>query len=364
MPTKKRPPDPALKDFVCLNPFQMLELHDRFEAYPCCPDWLPVNVGQGPDAPLMDVWNSEAMQQIRRSIHNGDFSFCLKKNCAKIQGGRLPRRDNVPPEFADCFAGKKEILDHPPLEIALCYDPSCNLACPSCRTRKIQLVHGSEFEDRLRYTERIMEFVREKARDYPILLRVTGSGDPFASKIFRHLLEGLDGPSLPKLSISIQTNGVMLTPKIWAGLERIRDNISLISISIDAAREETYARLRRFGHWEQLLANISFLALMRREGLHRFDLSFNFVVQRANYAEMGDFVRLARSFAGPPISVFFLLMKNWGQAWIRDYDSHCVWREAHPEHSKFQDALRDQDLADPHVYLDELMPYRRRALGH
>jgi hypothetical protein len=52
-------------------------------------------------------------------------------------------------------------------------------------------------------------------------MNVTGSGDPFGSKIFRDLLFGIDGSKYPNVKINLQTNGVMFTPKYWKNMKKI-----------------------------------------------------------------------------------------------------------------------------------------------
>ena len=48
-----------------------------------------------------------------------------------------------------------------------------------------------------------------------IHVHITGSGDPWGSKIFREKLWDLDLREYPNIAINFKTNGVMLTEKTW-----------------------------------------------------------------------------------------------------------------------------------------------------
>ena len=93
---------------------------------------------------------------------------------------------------------------------------------------------------------------------------VTGSGDPFASKIFRDMLYNIDGSKFPNLAISMQTNGVMYTPKMWEKLYKIHSNLRDCRISFDAGTKDTYENKTRLnGDWDLLLDNCAFLDKQR-----------------------------------------------------------------------------------------------------
>ena len=81
-----------------------------------------------------DVWNSSGAQEIRRSILDGDYSYCSRTLCPMIANGNLPRTDEVTePRLRRIIEQHQTILDDGPRLIALGHDSSCNLACPSCR---------------------------------------------------------------------------------------------------------------------------------------------------------------------------------------------------------------------------------------
>ena len=350
-----------LRGRFCARPFELMEIHREFFAFACCPSWVPQNIGNCETNDLMTVWNSRAARLIRLGVLDGSFRHCDHRACPEIQSGNLPRIEDLPEDHRQIVEEARIVQDTLPRQIALCYDDSCNLSCPSCRATKRLEYEGEGYERKIRFTERLMDQVLAQAEHHFISLRVTGSGDPIASKVFRHLLAGIDGRSLPRLRIILQTNATMLTPKVWQELAGIHGNVHGISISIDAAREATYAKVRRLGNWRQLMENIAFVNGLVADGTVPV-LDYNFVVQTENFREMGDFVSLCRGF-GPPSHINFSLVNDWG-SWSREeYLRQCIWKTDHPEFSDFLAALRDPRLDDPAVDLGNVTAYRLHALG-
>lgn len=173
-----------LSGSVCLRPFQLMEIQKEFYLYLCCPSWLPTIVGNSEKNDLMEVWNSEKSQAIRASIHDGSFRFCDKLECPANQSDALPPVDQLPVDYKKIFLQKQVILDSPPDEIALCYDDSCNLACPSCRASRISVKAGDEFERRLSFTKKLLEDLKRLSRKKNVFLRVTGSNLEVKSRNF------------------------------------------------------------------------------------------------------------------------------------------------------------------------------------
>lgn len=344
----------------CERPFELMEIHNGFAAYACCPSWQPTVIGNLETGGVMETWNSPAAQAVRAGILDGSFRHCDHRECPRIQAMDLPRIAELPARHRRLVDDHAVRLDGPPSQFALCYDDSCNLACPSCRRERIMDVAGEGFERKRRFTDALMREVEAAARTQVTWLRVTGSGDPFASKVFRTLLNRLDGRALPNLRIILQTNGVMLTEGVWEEMAGIHPNIHSISISIDAANAATYARTRRFGSWPRLLANLDFVAGLARRGMIR-RLDCNFVVQTENFREMGDFVDLCTSHEVVD-RIFFSLVNDWGTWSPEEYRHQCIWKSDHPEFDEFLAALRDPRLDQSTVELGNLTAYRKQAL--
>jgi MoaA/NifB/PqqE/SkfB family radical SAM enzyme len=350
-----------LKGRFCPNPFRQLDVYENGETYLCCSSWLPTPAGNLHRQRLEEVWNSEKAQSVRAGILDGSFRHCNHGVCPAIQEDSLPtleqaRRD---PALRDIIDHQRTRMPELPLFINLCNDASCNLWCPSCRTHRINHTDGDTLAQLRALQNEIKRamFARPSARYFHV--NVTGSGDPFASRIFREFLFELNGGDFPNLRINLQTNGVLLTPKNWRRMQRIHKNIDTVLVSFDAARPETYAITRRGGHWPTLLDNVRALGeFRRREELGH--LRLDFVVQQANYREMPAFVRLAESLGADCAS--FSKILDWG-TWSRAvFEVQCIWREDHPEYEQFLKVMRDPALGRPSVALGNLAPYREVAL--
>lgn len=353
----------GLKGKFCARPFDSFELQENGSVYLCCPTWLRWRAGNLHDSSAAEIWNSPMAQDIRRGILDGSFKHCNHDLCPEIQAGTLPSRAAAAknPRYREIIAGNKTRLDGIPAFINLSNDKSCNLACPSCRTQRIQFNDGPGYEARKRLQDRLVETFFTRPSDQPFVVNVTGSGDPFASRIFRDFLFDLDKAKFPRIKVNLQTNGVLFTEKTWANLEKIHGAVGSVLVSFDAATEATYRITRRGGDWSQLLQNMEFLARLRRAG-GIGELIVYFVVQKANFREMPDFVRIGKHYNAD--RVYFSRAANWGTWSVAEHEDQSVWHAHHPLYEDFARVAADSALDDPIVFLGNVADARRAALDH
>ncbi|MEA2236371.1 MAG: hypothetical protein QOC81_1095 [Thermoanaerobaculia bacterium] len=330
-------------------------------SYLCdCAAWLPFIAGNVVDAASPDdVWNSEGAQEIRRSVLDGDYSYCSRTLCPMIANNNLPRTEEVSsPRLRAIIDEHKTILDDGPRLIALGHDSSCNLACPSCR---VDIVMANRAQnDRL-----------DRARDTVILpllrnrevgLHLTAWGDPFASRHYRSILEALRDHDFDGVKLSILTNGLGLTKNIWESMPHLREKIVELRVSVDAATKETYENVRRPGRWEVITENLRVMGEINSAGTFvrnrqhgivlpgtddAISFSLAFVVQSANFREMPAFVRLAEEVNAD--SVIFQRYYSFGHEGSAAFCSKDVASAAHPEHSELQAILADPIMRSPRV---------------
>lgn len=351
-----------LEGRFCAAPFRQFDVYEGGPVHLCCSSWLPTAAGDLNRQSVEQAWNSKTAQAIRASIHDGSFRYCNHAVCPAIQENSLPTVEQAreDPELRRIIDDRQTRLESLPWFINLCNDASCNLWCPSCRTHRINHTDGDTLTKLRRVQAEIEETLFSHPSERHFHINVTGSGDPFASRIFREFLFGLDGRDFPNLKINLQTNGVLLTPKNWRRMERIHRNIETVLVSFDAACPETYTVTRRGGHWATLIDNVRALGEFRRRG-ELGHLRLDFVVQQANYREMPAFVELAESLGADAAS--FSKILDWG-TWSRSvFELQCIWREDHPEFDQFMEVLRDPGLSRPGVILGNIAPYRNRALS-
>jgi sulfatase maturation enzyme AslB (radical SAM superfamily) len=352
----------ALEGRFCQVPFQEVTLEESGACFTCCSSWLPTPMGNVRSVSLSEMWNGPVMRKIRESIYDGSFRYCRHDRCPKIQNGSLTtlREAEAHPRYGTAVTARATTLEHLPQVVIMVNDRSCNLYCPSCRTERINFREGSNFEEMANIQKRFLATWLESPNDEDFTLSITGSGDPFASRVYRELLYGLDGSLYPNMKIALQTNGVLLTPRNWERMKGIHGNISSILISLDAATPETYAVTRRGGHWKTLIENCRRLGELRTAGEIRL-LRYDFVAQKANFREMPAFVKLARELGGD--RAYFSRLVDWG-TWPRaEFLKQCVWNDAHALRADFMEVLRDPALRDPFVDLGNLSSLHEEAMA-
>jgi sulfatase maturation enzyme AslB (radical SAM superfamily) len=360
-PLSPRSSRPNLGNRFCQAPFKQFDILGDGVVWPCCSSWVSLPLGRLDDASPMDIWNSEAAQSFRASIHDGSFRYCDDRLCPHIQNGSLPKRAEIALDrkYRDIIEQKATILQSPPVFINFCNDVSCNLSCPSCRTQKQRLTEGPAYEKMKAVQDQIVEAFLKEPTERAFTISVTGSGDPFASRIFRECLFGINGADFPNLMVNLQTNGVLFTEKNWNKLARLHDNLNAILISFDAATPETYRVTRRGGDWDRLIQNVTFLGNRRREGRFKF-LRLDFVVQSDNFMEMPAFVRLAKQLGAD--TACFSMILDWGTWPTEVFKTKCIWLESHPRFREFLNVLKAPELDDRIVELGNLTALRQRAL--
>jgi pyruvate-formate lyase-activating enzyme len=338
--------DRWLKERFCPRPFEALETRANGNAYACCDAWMPASIGRLEATSTETLWNSPAAREIRRSILDGDYRYCSRTFCPQIAGRTLHRRDEVTnPRHRTILAERQTILPYGPSRLLLSHDRSCNLSCPSCRRESV--LAGKAEQERLdQLAETVLLPLMTDAR----IVKVTGSGDPFASHHFRYLLKNLSRTAAPGLKLEIQTNGQLLDARAWDEL-RLEGRVDSIWISIDAARPATYEQLRRGGSYERLIRNLAFVAGLRRTGRFRH-FQLDAVVQAANLDELAEIVALGRKLGADLVS--FQRLRNWGTFSVAEFTALDIACPAHPRNADLRAMLAQPCFRGADVKLGNL----------
>lgn len=350
-------PKYRLEDRFCEKPFVELHVLEK-TTHQCCANWLPTSAGDLSTGHWQEVWNSQAAQAVRASIHDGSYRHCNKTACPAIQAGTLPTRAEAMarwPSLAALIAERETEMPHGPAEVNLAYDVTCNLSCPSCRTEKL----AADAATRERYAEMqeraILPMLREARSVF-----ITGSGDPFASKNFRQLMERLTPDDYPELRFRIMTNAMLFTPREWERFPALHARVQSLQISIDGASKHTHELLRRGARWEVMEQNLRFAADLRAQGMVEA-LYLSFTVQVDNFHEMGAAAELADSLG--VTGLYFGKMTNWGTFSPEEYAQKAVFVPTHPQYRAFLAAMADPRLRSPRVILGNLIDYLPERLA-
>ena len=328
-------PEADLRGRFCSNPFDKVETRTLGRVYFCCPAWLPTPIGNLDRQSAAEIWNSPTAQDIRRSILDGSYRYCSRMHCPKLTGDTLPKVERLTSEdHKKIVAERRTELARGPKRLVLNHDLSCNLSCPSCRTRKI-LAKKDEQDGLNAMSDRVLMPLFQDAQK----IHVTAGGDPFGSAHYRHVLKRICATRPPHLKVDLQTNGLLLAQS-WdeLGLDGLVDTVY---ISIDATRPETYAIVRRGGEFARLLDNLEYVAVKRRDGLIR-RVRLDFVVQTLNYREMPEAVDLVRRFGFDGLKL--QMIRSWRTYTPQEFAWHNIGSPDHPLFAEFLEVLRDPRL--------------------
>lgn len=317
----------------------------------CCSSWLKTSpIGNIKHQSVDEVWNGKKAQEIRYSILDGSFKYCDHTLCPFLQtvSGEVQRREKVVDvELIKIIKNELTILPYGPREIDCSYDRSCNLSCPSCRSK---MIVDSDNEHEILNIQSKLE--NEAMMDVQVL-SISSSGDPFGSPFYRKWLQTMGRNKMPHLKhIRLHTNALLWTPTIWSAIPKeIRKVVTSTIISIDAGRPETYSVNRRGGSFERLLENLEFISLLRKHGpLEHVKISM--VVQKNNFQEMPDFLQIGKHYNFD--SVFFSQLVNWGTFSKEEYNDRAIHLPDHPRNLEFIDMLKNEIFDDPIANLGNL----------
>ncbi|MGH6822944.1 MAG: radical SAM protein [Methylocella sp.] len=340
-----------LRSHFCPHPFTTLETTHTGMAFVCCPVWLPTPIGNLESDPVQ-LWNGPIAGQIRASITDGSFRYCDHLNCSRITNRSLPRRDSEEARAILKDFAAKGPADRLPKYVTLSHDKSCNLSCPSCRAKVYAAKKGKQAKlDELTETS-ILPLLRRAE-----VVNITGSGDPFGSNHFRNLIKRLNEGDFCHLKIDLHTNGQLWDERAWTELS-LQGRVRYAQISIDAARPDTYAIVRRGGNFERLLKNLTFIKRLRQSG-EISELEFSMVVQAQNFREMPEFVQLGRAFGADTIS--FQMIRKRDIFSGEEFEAAFIGNPAHQDYPAFLDILETPELALPCVQMGNILAYAHRS---
>jgi len=340
----------------CSKLYTWLEFDMWGKAWMCCPSWLPYPIGNVLENSLEEIWNGERAQTLRNQIFTGNWKYCQHKFCPLISSDALPNLSDIDNAPTDTIADLPTMFN-------FSNDESCNLKCPSCRVDKLLFTEGPLYERRKAVNDKICNMLFGEPSNRYFSIHVTGSGDPFASKIYRDMLQNLQGKDFPNLQINLQTNGVMFTPKMWSKLNKIHKNLRRCAISFDAGTQNTYENVtRKGGDWNLLLENCKFLD-QKIKDYPLFDIAYDFVVQTDNYKEMKRYIKIVNKLFPNAGSINFSLITDWG-TWPKEiYEEKCIWKESHSNHYDFLRILKDPIFTHPKVNLGNMTSLWNKANG-
>lgn len=300
---------PGEMQLVCKRPFTSCEISVIGDVIVCCHDWLPLIIGNIRENTLEEIWNGEKANALRETILDGSYKYCNNQTCLYLLAGK-----------SGDLVTKEEFklpTNNLPEKVLLSVDESCNLYCPSCRTKKLGQLEGEYKEVALTIIKNTLQQLLKEPHNRPILIGFDGRGEVFNSAIYRHLFEtdpifsNLD--QWPNLRFRILTNGVMMTEKIQKRHAAIFNRIEGMSISIDAGNEASYNKVRLGGDWDLLWKNIDYLyATQKHRPVNSFDWAWQVVLQADNFESIPELIDRAYNYPDRLPHIIISPILNWG----------------------------------------------------
>jgi molybdenum cofactor biosynthesis enzyme MoaA len=269
----------------CKLPFSRISIDDEGNIWPaCCPDWVAFPLGNIFKQSWEEIWLGETAQKFRGSMFDGSLRYCKRGWCPHVADAEsgIKNYHVIPLEEAP-----KSWDNQPPIHLNMNYDQTCNLKCPSCRADYIHLT-GPQ----LSKVQYIQHYVETQILPQVESIALTGVGDPFMSSVFRDFLINYDSKKYPNIKrIHFHTNGLLLDEKMYEKMKGLHHLDLSVDISIDAASEAVYTKVRPPGKWDKLMKNLQFIKTLPNLKL----MGISMVVQQDNYKQMMDFIALGES---------------------------------------------------------------------
>lgn len=322
-----------LQNKVCPMPFSSVEINTLGQVYVCCSDWNPASIGDVLEQDIKTIWHNYKSDALRQSILDGSYKYCNLGICETIRNQELINRKELKNRYP--------ILEFP-TNIRLSIDQSCNLQCPSCRTKKINHLDEDEKNKVRILAKNIFSSVFSKPHNQYIKLSMDGSGEIFGSEVYRELFQTEtvfnETYKWPMLEFEITTNGTLMTEKIQKKYINFFKQTKNIFISIDAGNKESYDIVRLGGNWDLLWENINYFYQSIKNSQDK-RWTWTLIIQKDNLDSIPEFINRALYFKEnlPYLNMTHLV--NWGTFTEEQYLDRAVFIPTHPLYQKYQEII-------------------------
>lgn len=167
----------------------------------------------------------------------------------------------------------------------------CNLSCAMCPAHSPETSwagHGLSIDQQL--LEKSLESLRYYSKNIKRVF-LNEFGEPFLYEDIFDVINEVHA-ICPHAKLSLTSNGTLLDEKLIKKI--LNSYLSEIAISLDAASEETYGKIRMGANFHQVTGGIKKLIELRNlAGSKQPELHTNFVLMRSNIQELPGYVKLA-----------------------------------------------------------------------
>jgi MoaA/NifB/PqqE/SkfB family radical SAM enzyme len=228
---------------------------------------------------LTEIFSNQHFNNFRYSITDQSFKYCLKDQCPKLWN--LDEVENF--NFLHAYPKLPTI-------ILLAIDRNCNLKCGSCRNHMIW-----EKPANLK-AKQILDILVNEYQNFtdPVTFQCDGAGDIFASTAYKEFFFRDDLPKCFRFNLT--SNGNLITKNLHI-IEKIKHQTLSVGISFDAATQDVYKEVRG-GKLDLIIDGVKAIQDL---GVERINASF--IIQKKNYLQVVDYVKLCKKLSIKPILI-------------------------------------------------------------
>lgn len=272
----------------CIYPLLVFNVTPNF-VVPCCYSYMQPKFRS---EMVVDItkcgtaWNSDKWIEFRKRIAAQDYSMCtacslyINKDTEFYDENRLRAEY---PDYADTvlkmLGGEGDVVS--PDTVILSFDPTCNLACPTCRG----FVYHEPNDTHLSAIVESVSGILNSAKH----IVIAGDGELCMSKHYIDILQNRTGSA----KLTIMSNGTLLTESFLNRIpDDVKQRIEKVNISCDGTTKQVYEATRRNGVFENFIANMESLMSLRDQYGFATKLLYTISTLNANdYLNLPAFAR-------------------------------------------------------------------------
>ncbi len=349
---------------ICPVPFVRFNVDSGGSVHCCCdieresPPELGLeslqSFGNICDESYLSLWNGDKIMEWRWRVLNNKYEGMCSDACSKkhriLSGSPLfPHKDLVTWRHVESIVEHGVYMAELPGFVQAKGSRACNLHCRMCRANATTRITDEESKTNgILFAEVLPEYIHSIR-----VLEIAPAGEVFFHDQANRFLEFLRDYDTENLSLRVVTNGILLTPRRVTWLEESDIRFLHLNVSVDAATEETYKKIRLGGKWDVLMRNLAYIKERRQKRCwnNRIHTTLSFVAQAPNVHEIADFARMARAMGADAVN-----FQRFGGVHMPSWN-FFVSRDP-VMMSELRRQLRDPVMSEPWVLADQL----RRSL--
>lgn len=294
---------------------------------------LPQAVGSPPSAVFIDVSGDAGTltallgQHATHLIPGGLLfidDFVANSPAGRVADEFLARHPDFEVLVCTYFLVARRFLPPEPMkleQVNLCLNyNTCNLRCPACWTTHSTQTHAATGKPAFVPWDQLEGFLARPALE-KLTVVVIGGGEPLLYPAIDRFLQ--TAPTAQR-RLMLMSNATLLhrSPAFWEVAEHAQ---LTLSVSLDAARPETYAFVRQPAQWGVTRENIERFARLRDERNPRLELQTSFVVLRHNVDEIVEFMHLNKEWGSRYVHFHPALSAGFPEEWrLSPNDPHLL----------------------------------------